>query len=75
MEPNDYIKHIEMDIYYYTQIHRKPPIRIFISSELLNKIHAEYVEGITTMCGVPVQKYYSYKLEYYLSSSGFEFNE
>lgn len=81
MEPNDYIKHIEMDIYYYTQIHRMPPIKIFISNVLLSKIiiscyGIKLDETCVAMCfGVPVQVYNSDKLEYYLSSSGFEFNE
>ncbi len=75
MEPYDYVERINIDIYYYTQIHRRPPVKIFISSELLDKLDALYIDGETTMCGIPVQRYYSHNLEYYLSSAGFEFNE
>ena len=81
MDRNDYLEQIRQDIYYYTYIHRAPPAKIFISNTLLKSITLDFdaikFDGscVETYFGIPVQMYYSSNLEYYLSTSGFKFNE
>lgn len=83
MEKIDYLKHIHMDIYYFQHMYNKSPKKIFISTELFNVVAAsnsvevcfDTTTGsyIDTCFGIPLQKYNSGKLEYYLSANGFEF--
>lgn len=81
MYSHDYLDQIEKDIYYHAHIHRKPPEKIFISSALLKAIVMDFdvikFDGscVETCFGIPVQMYYSSDFEYYLSTSGFKFNE
>lgn len=85
MEKCNYLKHISMDIYYFQHMHNKSPKKIFMSTTLFNIIMASHsvdvrfdtITGsyIDTCFGIPLQKYDSSKLEYYLSENGFEFED
>lgn len=78
METNDYLNQINMDLYYFHRIHHIYPQTIFMSNKLFSIMaRDEYImchsDGEKTYFDVPVQMYYSDKLEYHFAVSKYEF--
>ena len=78
MEINDYLNQIDMDFGYFYCIHRTCPQTIFMSNKLFSIIARDgyimrHSDGGETLFGVPVQMYYSDKLEYHFAVSKYEF--
>ena len=82
MEQNKYIEQIDKDLYYYAYMHSVRPQKIFMSNHLWSMLFTDdycpvfmHMNDCPTYNGIPVMVFISDKLEYYLTSSGYAFED